>query len=63
MHGTTYKMKLPDWPADYVRLLGMINDESFVVPSDDETEALSVASPSPATKGKATADGGDAAAT
>jgi hypothetical protein len=63
MHGTTYKMKLPDWPADYVRLLGMINDESFVAPPEDKRELLSVASPSPATKSKATADGGDAAAT
>jgi hypothetical protein len=63
MHGTTNKMKSLDWPADYVRLLGMIGDGSFVVPSDNETDSLFVASPSPATKTKATTGGGDVAAT
>ena len=62
MHGTTNKAKLSEWPADYVHLLGMINDESFFAPPESKRELLSEASPSPATKSKATTDGGGAAA-
>ena len=49
MHGKTNKIKPSDWPAGYVQLLGVIDDESFVVPPNNKTELLFVASPSSAT--------------